>query len=108
MVPDRAYLRQKSKCIKVLFLKKAVCGGYPRSGSTGYKIWWRACRQHGGFLIEKKGFIDIVWRSEVGTEVQTDYSDGAGRQCMRGELIPHHGAGEIPYVLNPFRTRNSD
>ena len=41
---------------KILFQKKAVCGLYPRSQSTGYKIWWRACRRYGGFLIEKKRF----------------------------------------------------
>ena len=44
----------------MLLQKKAVCGLYPRSGSTGYEIRWRACRRHGGFLIENNlnGFVD--------------------------------------------------
>ena len=56
VVPDRAYFRQKSLFIKILLQKKAVCGLYPRSKSTGYKIWWRACRRYGCFLMEKKRF----------------------------------------------------
>ena len=47
---------KNQKLLKCCFKKKAVCGLYPRSGSTWYKIWWRASRRHGCFLIKKKRF----------------------------------------------------
>ena len=39
--------------LKCCFKKKTLCSLYPRSKSTGYKIWWRASRRHGVFLITK-------------------------------------------------------
>ena len=44
--------------------------------------------------MKKKGFNDGSPENRNQTEIQTENSDGAGRQCIRGELIPHHGAGD--------------
>ena len=49
-------LDKNQNLLRFCFKKKAFCGLYPRSESTGYKICWRACRRYGGFLIEKKRF----------------------------------------------------
>ena len=49
-------VHKNQNLLKCCFKNKTVCGLYPRSGSTWYFFWWRACRRYGCFLIEKKRF----------------------------------------------------
>ena len=84
-------IRQKTYFIKNLFQKKKLLR------------FISACRKHlvyfwGAFLTNDIwifNFKKTVWTTTVRkTGIPTENSDGAGRQCMRGKLIPHHGAGD--------------
>ena len=90
-------LDKNQNSLNFRFKKKAVCGLYPRVGSRWIFFQGRAPRTRADFLSKKKTVLTNTVR---GTEVQTENSDGAGRQCMRGKLIPHHRAGDVNWIEN--------
>ena len=90
-------LRQKSYFIQNLFEKKIALR------------FISACRKHLVYFLRAFLTTTILifdWKKTVltttvrKTEVPAENSDGAGRQCMRGKWIPHHGAGDVMQLRN--------
>ena len=92
---SRISFEKKTYVVENLLKKKPFAVYIRVPKALGTKIGGNHLECEAFFFFQKKiDLTNTVRKTEIQMEIQTKNSDGAGRQCMRGKLIPHHGAGD--------------